>query len=372
MKRVRALVVAHDARATGGVNNFLRIMRKRYRPRVDATRFANGRRHGETGSLRALKRLLTDYIRFCVVISRRSFDIVHVNPSLDTKSMPRELLFVFLTKIFSPRTKVVIFYRGWDWQAVDALRNRPVFRGYVLAANKIADRCLVLADEFKNALSELGVEDSKSHVVTTMFEGEVLRAVLDSAENKLVHKFCFMSRFLQAKRGDLVLKGFAAVREQHPGVELIMAGDGPEANNLKQLASELGLNSSEVFPGYLSPKEKMKLLAESGLFLLPTSHPEGMPNAILEAMAAGCVVISTRVGGIPDIVADGESGELIPEGDLAALTAAMLRYLEDSTYRENAMALNRQRAWSLWESTIVSNNIANHYDTVLAIGGRRG
>lgn len=363
--RVKALIIAHDAKATGGVNNFLRIMRRCMRSRVDATRFSNGRRHGEKGKLSTLKRLVWDYVRFCILIRRRHFDILHVNPTLDLSSLPREMLFVWLCSIFSPRTKILLFYRGWDWKALEAIKASPVKRALFVATHKHIDRVLLLASSFRDALVELNIPASKIFTTSTMFEGAVLRQVLDGGAPKNPHQLLFMCRFLAVKGGREVLEALAEIQDRYPDVTLVMAGDGPDRQNLEALTQELGLTEKVTYTGYIGGVRKMTLLANSGIFLLPSSHPEGMPNAVLEAMAAGNIIVTTPVGGTADVVIHGENGSILERQNTGLVVEALLRHLGDPKGSAVIAERNTQKAWSSWESSIVSNSIADHYEAVV-------
>jgi glycosyltransferase involved in cell wall biosynthesis len=105
----------------------------------------------------------------------------------------------------------------------------------------------------------------------------------------------------------------------------------------------------------------MALLARASLFLLPTAHPEGMPNAVLEAMAAGDVIVTTPVGGIPDVVEDPLNGTLLATPDAASLAGEIARYLSQPELTVEIGARNREKAWRLWESAAVADRIADHY-----------
>lgn len=360
------LIIAHDLSVTGGVNNFLRIMRRRIRGRVVSTRFVNGRRKDEKGRIQAIFRILSDYVRFVAVIRRRPYDILHINPSLDFSSMPRELVFVWLSRLFSPRTKIIIFYRGWDWSAVDRLRSSRFARAVFAVTQRRSSRILVLAESFRNALLELGSGDVPIRLMTTMFEGETLSPVLARNPLRKDRQMLFLSRFIPAKRGDSVLNATAKLSSDYPDLRLIMAGDGPERPTLERMAEQLGISDRVTFTGHVGGTDKMQLLAESALFLLPTEHPEGMPNAILEAMAAGEVIITTPVGGIPSIVQDEVNGTILHATDADSLSAAIAPYLEDTALGRAVGAHNRDLAWKTWESDIVSNRIADEYLTLMA------
>jgi glycosyltransferase involved in cell wall biosynthesis len=345
----------------GGVNNFLRIMRVKMRRRVDALRFANGRRHGEVGKAATLRRLGYDYGRFAVLLLRRRFDVVHLNPTLDLSSMPREMLFAWLAKLLQPTSKVLLFYRGWDWTALEAIKASPWKRALFLASHKRVDRVLLLSSAFKSALVAEGVPGRKIHVVSTMFEGDKLRPVLAGVTSKEPELVVFMARFLPAKGGAETIEAFARVARDHPQARLVMAGEGPDRPRLEALVDQLGLHAKVQFTGYVAGEAKMRLLARAQVFVLPTTHPEGMPNAVLEAMAAGDVIITTPVGGIPDVVQNGANGTLLRSPDPAELEQEIRRYLDQPQLAEDISARNREKAWRLWESGVVANGIADHY-----------
>lgn len=95
--------------------------------------------------------------------------------------------------------------------------------------------------------------------------------------------------------------------------------------------------------GSVRGAEKEACLRGASVFLLP-SYAEGLPMAILEARAHGLAVVTTPVGGIPDAITDGETGILIPPGDIAALTAACICLLRNSELRSRLGEAARQRA----------------------------
>lgn len=128
-------------------------------------------------------------------------------------------------------------------------------------------------------------------------------------------------------------------------IRVVMAGHG-ELDEARRLAAEQDLSSIVEITGWVGAERKMKLLRESDLFVLPSYH-EGLPISLLEAMAAGLPVIATRVGGIPEVIRDGEQGLLIPPGDVDALVGAIRRLIDDPALRSRlggaARAAARQR-----------------------------
>jgi glycosyltransferase involved in cell wall biosynthesis len=137
----------------------------------------------------------------------------------------------------------------------------------------------------------------------------------------------FVGRIEGAKGVFDLIEAVSEVRQTIPDVRLECAGDGDVEGALRHVAVR-GLRPNAHFPGWLSPRRREELLARASVFVLP-SHAEGVPMSLLEAMAAGCPVIATDVGGIPDVITHGVNGLLVPVGDRDALALALHRLLVD-------------------------------------------
>ncbi|MEW6038500.1 MAG: glycosyltransferase family 4 protein [Pseudomonadota bacterium] len=141
----------------------------------------------------------------------------------------------------------------------------------------------------------------------------------------------FLGR-LREKKGvfDLV-RAVPLVLERVPDAMFTLAGDGERAA-VSRLAGELGVHDAVSLPGWLDETEKTAALSAARVLVLP-SYFEGLPVCILEAMAAGVPVVATPVGGIPELLGDGECGLLVPRGDVEALAEALVLMLEDAGLR---------------------------------------
>jgi glycosyltransferase involved in cell wall biosynthesis len=126
------------------------------------------------------------------------------------------------------------------------------------------------------------------------------------------------------------LRAFAQVRTTLPAARLSIAGSGPQAAELESLARSLGVHDSVTFTGRLDRDAMAELYRSADLTINP-SHVDNMPNSVLESMACGVPVVSTRVGGVPFIVEDGVTALLVPPGDDTAMAAAMIRVLTDAS-----------------------------------------
>ncbi|WP_158541524.1 glycosyltransferase [Pelagibacterium lacus] len=134
-------------------------------------------------------------------------------------------------------------------------------------------------------------------------------------------------RLLGFKRFDLVLDAFALVLASRPEARLDLVGDGPERDALQRQAYRLGIADSVRFHGWLAPGALRDMLLDARMFLL-LSQWERIPNVIKEAMAAGCVCISSHTPGMEEIICDGSDGYLVADpADSSAVAARMLAHL---------------------------------------------
>lgn len=145
------------------------------------------------------------------------------------------------------------------------------------------------------------------------------------------------------------LRAFAIVGKRHPGARLIVAGTGPEAARLRALAQELHIGQAVVFVGRVERDAMASLLTQSAVALNP-SRVDNMPNSVLEAMASGTPIVSTRVGGVPHVVEDGVTALLVPPGDPQAMADALIRLIEEPTLGRTlaAAALSEVRRYG-WD-----------------------
>lgn len=134
-----------------------------------------------------------------------------------------------------------------------------------------------------------------------------------------------------AQKGLLdLLDAAASIAAREPGLRIECAGEG-DLEALRREARARGLGERVTLHGWIGPRERDALLARAAIFVLP-SHAEALPMSVLEAMAAGCAVVATRVGGIPDLIEDGVSGLLVPPAAPERLAAALAALLADPAH----------------------------------------
>lgn len=145
-------------------------------------------------------------------------------------------------------------------------------------------------------------------------------------------RFLFLGRIGQRKGAfDLIASFHAIPVEQKQNIELIMAGDG-DVEKARNLVSTLNLTQYITIMDWINEQQRDELLKKVDVFILP-SYNEGLPMALLEAMSWGLPVITTPVGGIPDLIIPRQNGLLITPGNLLELTNAIKLLIEDESLR---------------------------------------
>lgn len=156
-------------------------------------------------------------------------------------------------------------------------------------------------------------------------------------------RYVFMGAVGQRKGIYDLLPAFAELRRRHPQVELVVCGSG-EVEAARAAADACGLNGEVTFAGWVSGQAKQDMLNSADVVVLP-SYNEGLPMVILEAMSLGKCVISSNVGGIPEVIASDENGLLHRPGDVPALVEMLGRAADPDTRR----ALGQKGRYSYFE-----------------------
>jgi glycogen(starch) synthase len=136
-----------------------------------------------------------------------------------------------------------------------------------------------------------------------------------------------VGRLVPEKGFDLALRALARLTTRFPALRLTLVGDGPERPRLEALARELGLGNAVTFLGWLPPPQVPAVMNGATLVVVP-SRWEGLPGVAIQAAQMARPAVATRVGGIPEIVLDGETGLLVEPDDVPALAEAIARVLE--------------------------------------------
>jgi glycosyltransferase involved in cell wall biosynthesis len=173
----------------------------------------------------------------------------------------------------------------------------------------------------------------------------------------------YAGRLVAIKNVPLLLEAFAGVRRVIPDARLLVAGDGPLRADVIDRVRTLGLAESVRLLGWV--EDLAPLFGASDVVAL-TSDNEGTPVALIEAMAAGCAVVSTRAGGVPDLLVDGVTGVLVDRGNAAGLCGAFLQLAKDPALRNRLGRAAREDVRRRFDADRLVSDIDGLYRDTLA------
>lgn len=193
---------------------------------------------------------------------------------------------------------------------------------------------------------------------TRMNKGHFKQALCPDGEKVLVH----VSNFRPVKRAGDVVHVFHRLRQEGLPVKLLLVGDGPDRMPTQRLARELGVYDDIRFLGKQEPIEEILSIAD--VFLMP-SGSETFGLAALEAMACSVPVVSSDIGGLPELNIDGETGFLCPLGDIDQLTDRTRRILEDEALQSTMGQAARRRAVEEFDQNRIVPMYVAYYERIL-------
>ena len=245
-----------------------------------------------------------DFIKFVLLIFMHGRPVVLLNPSFGRTALQRDVLFLNIAKFL--RCKVAVFIHGWDQNYLDKVfRNEIKFR----PSWKKADAFFVLGEEFKQHLSRLGVQ-SPIYLTTTKVNDKLLDGSPSKKVNNMVRNLLFLARIEQAKGIFIVIDAFSILIKKYPEMKLRVVGSGSDLDKAKRYVTDREIKGI-VFTGPLFGNDLRQEFTRSDLYILPTTHGEGMPTSVLEAMAFGLPVLTRPVGGLKDFFVNGKMGYLL-------------------------------------------------------------
>ena len=254
--------------------------------------------------------------------------IVHVQGSVGA-SFWRKAIFIYIAKFF--HKKVV-----WHMHAG---RFAVFYQQHRYAVRKVVDKSDVII-----ALSEYWKEYFKNEFPTKRVE--IIKNVISAP---VVHKqqtgyFTLLFLGLLGKNKGIydLLECIRDHKVEFQGKLKLYIGGNGEIEHVKQLIKEYGIADIVIFEGWVSGDKKIELLNKSDAYILP-SYKEGLPISILEAMSYEMPIISTPVGGIPEIVSNGENGYLVEPGNKEDIYKAIMSLLNDADLRNRMGRISLSR-----------------------------
>jgi len=314
------LLVGPQRHSLGGVTSHLDLLFASSLAReYQLTHFAVGAEGSRETRLRKLARVARAPLRFAAALRRSNAALVHLNPSMD-QSFWRELPLLLAARLMGRR--VVLQIHG-GLLPEQFCAGAPGASWLVRAALRAADRLVLLARAEQSAYDRFVGRPMLALIPNAIDPAPYAGAKPDPYDGTRPLRAVYLGRIVRSKGLFDACDAVAAALRAGARIEFLIAGDGPDRAALAGHVAALGLEPSIRLVGALQGAAKARFLLEGDVFLFPTRHPEGLPYALLEAMAAATPPLTTPAGAIPDVVTDGRDGLLLGEGDIDACAAAL-------------------------------------------------
>jgi glycosyltransferase involved in cell wall biosynthesis len=224
-------------------------------------------------------------------------------------------------------------------------------------ADIVTVNCTALKDF---AVRSVGIPEGKIVLIPNGIE---VPAVLPASPKNGAPRIGTLGRLHSQKAVDVFLKAAQKISARRPDCRFVIGGEGPEENNLKTLARELGIQERVEFAGLVA--DPAQFLSQLDVFVL-ASRWEGMPNVILEAMARKVPVVATAVGGTTDLIRDGREGLLVLPEDPDALAEAALRLIDSPELKMQFSEAAYKRVGSEFSMEIMIERYRKFYESLAA------
>jgi glycosyltransferase involved in cell wall biosynthesis len=302
------------------------------------------------------------------------FDVVHANlPLVPNFAVPEELEAALVCTVHSTWKGEAEAIKSEGFRKLNLnekfmLEFNAFLRSSEKKLMKRADALIAVSQYTKKELTEFyNISEEKIHVIyngvdvqkfkpPSRNKTELRRELGLASDRKMI---LFVGRLYSRKGLPTLLQAAQAVVKDFRNTQFVISGGGFKQNEekLRKLARQQGIEDKVSFVGYFPDERLPDLYAAADIFVLPALY-ENFPFAILEAQSTGLPVISTRVGGIPELVIDSQSGLLTDPGDHEQLADAIIKLLQDSSFAEQLGIKARQLveekfAWPLVTSQLI-------------------
>ena len=341
----KVLVIATSPKSRGGIATVINAIRNTHiwetykccwiETHIDKSKF-----------IKVIK-LIGSFIKFILLLPW--YDIVHIHLST-TISANRKYLFYKTARLF--RKKIVIhLHCGSQLSEIWNSRYEEMF----LNANK----CIVLSRSIRDLIVSKTLKGDNISVVYNPSPSNI-----KISSDKTRSKTILFAATLYKEKGYLdLIEAFAQIASKYPEWQLVLAGNGSQDEGINKSVS-LGIAKRVKFLGWIKGVDKDRVFRSASIFCLP-SYAEGFPMAVLDAWAYGIPVVTTPVGGIPDIVFDGKNGLLFKPGDVNELAQKLSILIDNQDLSAKISLESMNLAQTTFNCTTIANQIAGIYDEIL-------
>ena len=331
-RRLRVIMLGPALSVKGGVSSVEALLIDALRDRYDITHVAT---LADGGALRKLAAAFSGLARFIALALFRRPDVVHVHFA-SRASFWRKSAFILIAKAL--RIKVVGHAHGAQFNLFYDVESGTIRRFLIRTMFRRFDRLVAISQWWRDYYTAMGA--CPTELIPNPVRQQEVCARPDHGERMVL----MMGRLGERKGAYDLLEAIPLILARCPEARFVLAGDG-DVERCRELVAQHPWADRVNIPGWTSGDERLRLYRTADLFVLP-SYNEGLPMGILEAMSFALPVVSTPVGGIPELVQNGRNGALVAPGDVAGLAQAICALLGD---------VNRLRAYGEQSKSIVDN-----------------
>ena len=255
------------------------------------------------------------------------------------------------------KKKLITVLRGEDTK----IENNSLKRLLLMLAIKVSDEVILVSHDMELFLKEeFPNQKGKFQVITNGVDLSLLEEPI-AAQLPMISsmppKLLSVGSLIPRKGVDKIIDALSRLKSFNEDTSLTIVGGGPSEKDLKLLSSQHGLEEKILFVGNLSPLEVYPYYQNHPIFILASSF-EGRPNVLIEAMAAGCCVIASRIKGTKEIIKHGDNGLLFSPENIDELSMLLRRCIESKDYR---LSLGQKARETIIESKQTWNDTADQY-----------
>lgn len=276
------------------------------------------------------------------IVDKHNPDLVHIHTSLDDYVAA---YLGFKLKESFPDVPVILTIHGGG--LVPKPEENSIRRDLLARFERIT----VVSGMLKGKLVKIGVPSCKVEVIPNGVDTNRFHPYLDDFEIRLRHGIrkgdpliLYAGRLDPGKGIQYLIAAFSHLLNEVPKARLLLVGDGYLSGFIKEIASARNLERSVFVEDSVDQDSMPKVFSAADIVVLPSTKEEACPMVLLEAMASGKPVIATRVGGVPEIIDDGENGILVTPSNVKDLTDAMFKTIESKNLAKTLAKNGREKA----------------------------
>ena len=339
----RVLVVATSRKTRGGITSVVKAHEtgeqwKKYHCQWIQT-------HRDGPAWRKVWYLVTALVAYIVLLPW--YDIVHIHVAT-TQSAKRKRVFFELAKLLHKKT--IFHFHPSNEKFLFEPKNRKLYRNLFSRA----DLVLLLSEQWRRWIKDsLGLTER----IEVLYNP--CPVVMRNPELRQ-KEILFAGTVIPRKGYADLIRGFAKIANLHPDWKVVIAGNG-EIDKAKAIATNCGIEKQVKFLGWVTGGAKDEAFQRASIYCL-ASDGEGFPMGVLDAWAYGIPCVVTPVGGLPDIVVDGENALVFPVGDVDILAKQLERMISDDGLREKIGKASLNLAQTTFDIKNINKKIEKAYD----------